>query len=310
MDPCTRAKIVPCSKTAVNSICNLGYYESLANFIVHIYRPVHSKRWVSILSLKIKRHTNYFKTEPSDQVNQLLIWRLDWTCDFKLFKYAAISYWLETKTVLIPLNKTGSYKSGGTSLSRGHFQEYPTITLSRYGEYRGNQQYLVLVNIADLIYRSWAQSAFSTHCDKLSLELKNMTRPRLLLEWLEFRELSRVDFPRNMLGEADLKWFTEDIVPKWTRKWTADELVQGVTDMPLPDEGQKIPFLELVKDAVADHTKDRFIHDRERWIHLTSAGLSEIQKALDNFNTSCDRKWSTPKAPTRKSSRLEDRLNI
>ena len=88
------------------------------------------------------------------------------------------------------------------------------------------------------------QSAFSTHCDMLALDLANFERPRALLECLKFRELSKVYLSSQILGEEELGLLEREIEQKWTAKWTADEIVKEIEEMHLPDQKQEIPFLD------------------------------------------------------------------
>lgn len=207
----------------------------------------------------------------------------------------AISYWLETERHLEPVNKTGSHKNGQT-LPRHFFKKYPTITLKREIAiaFPSGERYLVLVNISDILSRPWMQSAFSTHCDVLTLDLANFERPHALLECFRFRELSKVYLSSNLLGDEELGILKKKTDQKWTKKWTADEIVEGIKRIPLPDRGQEIPFLELARDATVDHSKEYFVSRRVRWSHLETAEPFRIKEALNDFQASCERKWMTP----------------
>jgi hypothetical protein len=260
----------------------------------------------------MSRYANYIKarvltSSGQDEETSGLIWRVDYRSDLKLFG-SAISYWLETKTRLIPVNKTGYHKQGKT-LARNHFKEYPTITLRRQiaVAFPSGERYLVLVNISAIMDRPWMQSAFSTHCDELTLDLANFKRPHALLECLKFRELSGISLSSNVLGEEELGLLKQEINQKWTAKWTANEIVKGIEETLLPDRGQEIPFLKLALDATVDHSRDYYLSSRDRWNHLKTAEPFQIKKALDNFQASCQRKWMTP---TRQSVRLRGLVSL
>lgn len=158
----------------------------------------------------------------------------------------------------------------------------------------------MLVNIEDILSKSWVETTFSSHRDQLEIDLNKIERPRALLEHFKFREFSSVQVYKDGLWKEELQSL-QNITKKWTEKWTADELVKGLEERPLPGRRQKIPFLELVRDATVDHSKDYYLRTRYRWTHLAPADQSYIKKALDDFEACCK---SERAQPTRQSKRL------
>jgi hypothetical protein len=230
---------------------------------------------------------------PLDQTS-LLIWRVDSPIEFKRFSYA-LSYWLETKDQLIPVTKTGSQKRG-KRLPLTTFKQCPTITLRRQTAtlYSTGQKYLVLINISDIRSMSWMQSTFSTHCDHLTLELKKIESPHEFLRCFRFRELFGVSLYSEVLGWEQSQSLEKEVAREWTKKWTADEIVEGIKGMPFPDHRQEIPFLELARNATLDHSKEYYVETKYRWSHLTTEAPLYIKETLDDFQKSRKEKWATP----------------
>jgi hypothetical protein len=78
------------------------------------------------------------------------------------------------------------------------------------------------------------ETTFSSHRDRLEIDLNKIERPRELLEHFKFREFSSVQVVyKDGLWKEELQSL-QNITKKWTEKWTADELVKGLEERPLP----------------------------------------------------------------------------
>ena len=172
---------------------------------------------------------------------------------------------------MTPITETGCRRSG-KPLPRDHFKDYPTITPNRRTEVliSRREYYLALVDVDNITTRPWMRSAFSTFYDSLSIYLKGLQEPQELINSLRFRELSYVYFSSTVLDEERSRLLKQQLTNEWTGKWTAEELVEGINKMPLPDKKEKIPFLKMSRNAIVDHSREYYICHRKRWNHLSN----------------------------------------